>query len=98
MNIATGVFLGIVLLVVVAELYKMTFERNMESKDERGQLFIFKVKSLSYSVLTGGIIVGVILVAILKLMDKEYFIYYVLLVFFIQSIVSSIYLAIVRRT
>ncbi|MCM3006825.1 hypothetical protein [Priestia koreensis] len=98
MNIATGIFLGIVLLVVVAELYKMTFERNMESKDERGQLFIFKVKSLSYSVLTGGIIVGVILVAILKLMDKEYFIYYVLLVFFIQSIVSSIYLAIVRRT
>ncbi|KAF6687391.1 hypothetical protein, partial [Bacillus sp. EKM501B] len=69
----------------------------MESQDERGQMFIFKIKSLSYTVLTVGILIGVALVAIFKLIDKEYFIYYVMLVFFIQSIVSSIYLAIVRK-
>ncbi|WP_242176157.1 hypothetical protein [Priestia koreensis] len=95
---ATGGFLTLTLLVIIAELYKMTFERNMESKDERGQLFILKIKSLSYRVLTAGIVIGVILVAVVEVMNKEYFIYYVMLVFFVQSISSSIYLAFVRRT
>ncbi len=98
MNMATGGFLTLTLLVIIAELYKMTFERNMESKDERGQLFILKIKSLSYRVLTAGIVIGVILVAVAEVMNKEYFIYYVMLVFFVQSISSSIYLAFVRRT
>ncbi|MGE7218639.1 hypothetical protein ACQKJC_19245 [Priestia koreensis] len=98
MNMATGGFLTLTLLVIIAELYKMTFERNMESKDERGQLFILKIKSLSYRVLTAGIVIGVILVAVVEVMNKEYFIYYVMLVFFVQSISSSIYLAFVRRT
>ncbi|UNL87208.1 hypothetical protein IE339_09805 [Priestia koreensis] len=97
-NMATGGFLTLTLLVIIAELYKMTFERNMESKDERGQLFILKIKSLSYRVLTAGIVIGVILVAVVEVMNKEYFIYYVMLVFFVQSISSSIYLAFVRRT
>ncbi|MGX5435118.1 hypothetical protein ACWKTM_22045 [Bacillus toyonensis] len=96
-NIATIVICVLVVLVFIAEIYKITFERRMESQDERGQMFIFKIKSLSYTVLTVGILIGVALVAIFKLIDKEYFIYYVMLVFFIQSIVSSIYLAIVRR-
>ena len=96
-NIATIVICVLVVLVFIAEIYKITFERRMESQDERGQMFIFKIKSLSYSVLTVGILIGVALVAIFKLIDKEYFIYYVMLVFFIQSIVSSIYLAIVRK-
>ncbi|MEW4282354.1 hypothetical protein [Priestia koreensis] len=95
---ATGGFLTLTLLVIIAELYKMTFERNMESKDERGQLFILKIKSLSYRVLTAGIVIGVVLVAVVEVMNKEYFIYYVMLVFFVQSISSSIYLAFVRRT
>ncbi|KXH80307.1 MULTISPECIES: hypothetical protein [Bacillus] len=96
-NIATIVICVLVVLVFIAEIYKITFERRMESQDERGQMFIFKIKSLSYTVLTAGILIGVALVAIFKLIDKEYFIYYVMLVFFIQSIVSSIYLAIVRK-
>ncbi|PEE38392.1 hypothetical protein CN271_29605 [Bacillus cereus] len=96
-NIATIVICVLVVLVFIAEIYKITFERRMESQDERGQMFIFKIKSLSYTVLTVGILIGVALVAIFKLIDKEYFIYYVMLVFFIQSIVSSIYLAIVGK-
>ncbi|HEB4950581.1 hypothetical protein AAHB59_21725 [Bacillus cereus] len=96
-NIATIVICVLVVLVFIAEIYKITFERRMESQDERGQMFIFKIKSLSYTVLTVGILIGVALVAIFKLIDKEYFIYYVMLVFFIQSILSSIYLAIVRK-
>ncbi|KMQ08936.1 hypothetical protein TU68_01560 [Bacillus cereus] len=96
-NIATIVICVLVVLVFIAEIYKITFERRMESQDERGQMFIYKIKSLSYTVLTAGILIGVALVAIFKLIDKEYFIYYVMLVFFIQSIVSSIYLAIVRK-
>ncbi|PFJ24066.1 hypothetical protein [Bacillus cereus] len=96
-NIATIVICVLVVLVFIAEIYKITFERRMESQDERGQMFIFKIKSLSYTVLTVGILIGVALVAIFKLIDKEYFIYYVMLVFFIQSIVSTIYLAIVRK-
>ncbi|MCA1048063.1 MULTISPECIES: hypothetical protein [Bacillus cereus group] len=96
-NIATIVICVLVVLVFIAEIYKIIFERRMESQDERGQMFIFKIKSLSYTVLTVGILIGVALVAIFKLIDKEYFIYYVMLVFFIQSIVSSIYLAIVRK-
>ncbi|HDX9709918.1 TPA: hypothetical protein ROY21_001780 [Bacillus cereus] len=96
-NIATIVICVLVVLVFIAEIYKITFERRMESQDERGKMFIFKIKSLSYTVLTVGILIGVALVAIFKLIDKEYFIYYVMLVFFIQSIVSSIYLAIVRK-
>ena len=80
-NIATIVICVLVVLVFIAEIYKITFERRMESQDERGQMFIFKIKSLSYTVLTVGILIGVALVAIFKLIDKEYFIYYVMLVF-----------------
>lgn len=96
-NIAVIAICVLVVLVFIAEIYKMTFERRLESQDERGQMLIFKTKSLSYTVLTVGIFIGAALVAIFKLMDKEYFIYYVMLVFFIQSIASSIYLAILRK-
>ncbi|MEB2280184.1 hypothetical protein LAV73_09275 [Lysinibacillus xylanilyticus] len=96
-NIATIGICVLVALVIFAEFYKSTFERRMESQDERGQMLVFKIKSFSYSVLTVGILIGVALVAMFKLIDKEYFIFYVMLVFFIQSISSSIYLAVVRR-
>lgn len=96
-SILTIIVFLLVIGVFVSEIYKIVFERRMESKDERGQLLIFKTKSFSYAVLTGGIFFGVALVAIFNLMNKEFFIYYVMLVFFIQSIGSSIYLATVRK-
>ncbi|AUJ24060.1 hypothetical protein A21D_00948 [Virgibacillus dokdonensis] len=59
--------------------------------------YFFKIKSFSYSILTGGILLGVALVAILDVIHKEYFIYYVMIIFYIQSIVPSIYLAVAKR-
>jgi len=93
----TGLILALVVLVILSEIYKMSFERSKESKDERGQILIFKIKSFSYTLLTAGILIGVVLVAILEFMNKEFFIYYVMIIFFIQSIASSIYLALVRK-
>ncbi|MEC1177352.1 hypothetical protein P9B03_02550 [Metasolibacillus meyeri] len=97
LTLITGSIIGLVVLVIISEIYKMSFERSKESKDERGQILLFKIKSFSYSLLTIGIIAGVILVAILDLVNKDLFIYYVMIIFFIQSIASSIYLAIVRK-
>ena len=96
-NIFTSIILTLVVMVIISEFYKMKFERNKESQDERGQLIIFKIKSFSYTLLTSGIIIGVILVAIFELFNREFFIFYVMLVFFVQSIASSIYLAIVKK-
>ena len=96
-NILTAILVGFVILTLVAEFYKMIFEHNKESQDERGKMINYKIKSFSYSFLTAGIIVGVVLVAVFELFNREFFIYYVMIVFFIQSIASSIYLAIVRK-
>ncbi|MGM0941293.1 MAG: hypothetical protein ACQEWU_10070 [Bacillota bacterium] len=96
-TLTTTLFIVLALLVIVSEIYKANFERKKESMDERGELLIFKIKSFSYSILTGGILLGVALVAILDVIHKEYFIYYVMIIFFIQSIVSSIYLAVAKR-
>ena len=96
-NILTAILVGFVILTLVAEFYKATFEHNKESQDERGKMITYKIKSFSYTFLTGGIIIGVILVAIFELFNRELFIFYVMFVFFIQSIASSIYLAIVRK-
>lgn len=96
-TLITSLVFGLIILVVLSELYKMNFERSKESKDERGQLLILKIKSFSYGLLTIGILSGVVLVAILDLMNKELFIYYVMIVFFIQSIASSIYLSVARK-
>ncbi|ACQ69770.1 hypothetical protein EAT1b_0841 [Exiguobacterium sp. AT1b] len=92
---------GILVLIVgviVSELYKANFERKIESQDERGRQIALKVKSISYSMLSIGVYVGVALVAIFQVFDQYNFIYFVMLVFFIQSIGSSIYLAVIRRT
>ena len=96
-NILTAILVGFVILTLVAEFYKMIFEHNKESQHERGKMINYKIKSFSYSFLTGGIIVGVVLVAVFELLNREFFIYYVMIIFFIQSIASSIYLAIVRK-
>lgn len=95
MTFPTVVIGVITVLVIISEIYKGTFEK--ESKDERGQFINYKVKSFSYSILTVGIILGVVLVALFEIIDREYFIFYVILVFFLQSIASSIYLAVSRR-
>ncbi|WP_404293237.1 hypothetical protein LG276_01440 [Cytobacillus kochii] len=96
-TLTTSLIISLAILVIVSEVYKAKFESKKESMDERGELLLFKIKSLSYSILSGGILLGVALVAILDVIQKEYFIYYVMIVFFIQSIVSSIYLAVVKR-
>ena len=89
--------LVLIIGVIVSELYKANFERKIESQDERGRQLALKVKSISYSMLSIGVYVGVALVAIFQVFDQYYFIYFVMLVFFIQSIGSSIYLAVIRR-
>lgn len=96
-SVITGLILLLVLLVFISEFYKMRFERKSESQDERGQLLIFKVKSLSYTILSAGIFIGFALVAILQVMKPEIFIYYMIIVYLFQSVASSIYLAMVRK-
>lgn len=82
----------LVILVIVAEIYKIRFEGNKESKDERGLQLIYKSKSISYSILSGGIIIGVVLVGALKIVPIEAFIQIIMITYFIQSIASSVYL------
>lgn len=91
-SIIENVIFFLVILVIAAEIYKIRFESNKESKDERGLQLIYKSKSLSYSILSGGIIVGVILVGALKLVPIEAFIMIIMITYFIQSIASSVYL------
>lgn len=45
-NVATISICILAVLVIIAEFYKSTFERKMESQDERGQMLIFKIKSI----------------------------------------------------
>lgn len=91
-SIIEYVIFFLVILVIVAEIYKMRFESNKESEDERGLQLIYKSKSLSYSILSGGIIIGVILVGAVKLVPTEAFILIITATYFIQSIASSVYL------
>ncbi len=87
-----SVVLFLVALVIISEIYKMRFEGSQEAKDERGLQLIYKSKSLSYSVVTGGIVLGIILVKILKIASAEDFIFIVMITYFIQSIASSVFL------
>jgi len=82
----------LVVLVVLAEIYRARFESNKESKDERGLELLYKAKSLSYSILSSGIIIGVVLVGALKLLPYGGFVFIMMGAYFIQSIASSIYL------
>ncbi|MBO0602594.1 hypothetical protein I2483_13080 [Sporosarcina sp. E16_3] len=82
----------LVVIVVLAEIYRAKFENNKESKDERGWELIYKAKSLSYSILSGGLIIGVVIVGALKLLPYGGFIFIMMGAYFIQSIASSIYL------
>ena len=78
MNLLSWIALVIVILAAISEAYRMNFERQSESKDERGQMLLLQLKSVSHSVLTGGIFIGFVLVAILKVMKPEIFVFYVL--------------------
>lgn len=89
--------LGLVILVIIAETYKAKFEKNKESQDERGLELNYKVKSLSYSILSGGIILGAVLTGLFDFFPLESYFIIVMITFFIQSIISSIYLYQLRK-
>lgn len=85
------------ILVLLAEGYKAKFERTMESKDERGQLILLKVKSMSYNYLATFVAGGFLLVGLFKVMPIDFFPFYILIVFLFQSVVSAIYLGFIRK-
>lgn len=89
--------LFLVALVIISEIYKIRFENTKESKDERGLELIYKSKSMSYSILSGGIFLGIIFVKIMKIVPAEYFILIIMLTYFVQSIASSIFLHRTRK-
>src|SRR5690625_6243779 len=91
-------FLILAIVVVLSEAYKAKFEKSMEAKDERGQLILLKVKSMSYNYLTVGIAGGFLLVGLFKVMSVSFFPFFILIVFLIQSAVSAIYLGIIRKS
>jgi len=84
--------LVMVVLVIISEIYKIRFESDKESKDERGLQFINKSKSMSYSILSSGIALGIILTNILHIIPSEHFIHIIMITYFVQSIASSIVL------
>jgi len=90
-------YLLLVIAVLVAEAYKAKFEKSGESKDERGQLILLRVKSMSYNYLTVGVAGGFLLVGLFKVMTIKFFPFFILIVFLFQSVVSAVYLGIVRR-
>ena len=87
----------LVVLVLISEGYKGRFEKSAEARDERGQLILLKVMSLSYKFLMGGVFLGFSLVAIIKWMDRDLFIFSILYLFMAQSLVSAVYLAILQK-
>ncbi|TYS63867.1 hypothetical protein FZD47_10160 [Bacillus infantis] len=87
----------LVVCVILSEAYKARFEKDSESKDERGQVIQLKVMSLSYKLLTAGVMLGFFLSAITKIMHQDYFIFYILLIFLLQSVVSAAYLFQLRK-
>jgi len=90
-------YLALVIIVLLSEGYKAKFEKSMEAKDERGQLILLKVKSMSYNYLTAGVAGGFLLVGLFKIISIDFFPYYVLIVFLLQSVVSAIYLGLIRK-
>ena len=89
--------LFLVALVIISEIYKIRFESTKESKDERGLQLIYKSKSMSYSILSGGIALAIILVEIVKIVPSEYFILIIMLTYFVQSIASSVFIHRTRK-
>ena len=89
--------LFLVVLVIISEIYKIRFENTKESKDERGLQLIYKSKSMSYSILSGGIALAIILVEIVKIVPAEYFILIIMLTYFVQSIASSVFIHRTRK-
>ncbi|SHH35059.1 MULTISPECIES: hypothetical protein [Virgibacillus] len=94
---STTLVMIFLVIIIVSELYKSNFEKSVESRDERGRLILLRVKSLSYNFLTGGIFLGMFLTAIFNIMELEFFPFYVLAIFLLQGVISSVYLAIIRK-
>lgn len=90
MNIVSFLIFVLVGLMILSEIYKFSIEKSRELNDERGTTILLKTKSLSYAIMFAGIIVSVILVRTIGLIQQEDFIYLVMIVFFVQSIASSI--------
>lgn len=91
------IILGGVILLIIAEFYKSKFEKSPEAQDERGLELIYKAKSLSYTILSGGIILAIVLVGALKILPYGGFIFVVMIAYALQSIASSIYLYQARK-
>lgn len=85
------------ILMVVSEIYKVFVESKPELKDERGIMIQLKVKNVSYYILIGGIILGVILVKNLEFLAAQHYISFIMIVFFVQSIASAIVLNRLKR-
>jgi len=90
-------FVALAIIVIASEGYKAKFEKSEESKDERGQLILLKVKSMSYNYLTIGIIGGFMLAGLFEIMPIKYFPIYVLVVFLLQSVISALYLISIQK-
>jgi hypothetical protein len=97
MNVISIVIFVLAILMVLSEAYKLLIEKSGELNDERGTMILLKTKSLSYSIMFVGIIGSVILVKTFEVVEQVNFIYLVMIVFFIQSIASSIYLYSLKR-
>jgi hypothetical protein len=97
MNVISIVIFVLAILMVLYEAYKLLIEKSGELNDERGTMILLKTKSLSYSIMFVGIIGSVILVKTFEVVEQVNFIYLVMIVFFIQSIASSIYLYSLKR-
>ncbi|GAA0381724.1 hypothetical protein [Bacillus horti] len=52
-TILTGLIFVLAISMILSEIYKISFERKPESKDERGVLILLKVKNVSYYILLG---------------------------------------------
>lgn len=83
--------------MILSEIYKLSIEKTKELNDERGTTILLKAKSLSYNIMFVGIIVSVISVSKLDIIKQEDFIYLVMIVLFLQSIASSIYLLFLKK-
>lgn len=97
MNFVSLLIFVLVGLMILSEIYKFSIEKSRELNDERGTMILLKTKSLSYALMFAGIIGSVILVRTIELVQQEDFIYLVMIVFFVQSIASSIYLFCLKR-
>lgn len=84
-------------LMILSEIYKIFVEKTKELDDERGVIVLLKTKGLSYNILFVGIIVSIISVSKFSFLKQGDFIYLIMIILFLQSIVSTIYLLLLKK-